>query len=171
MNIAVYNFQTTFWLQQSRATPFWTATPRLWRLLEHNAFRLSQTLELPQFSNLLIGPATAGLELYLPILDTHHPHFGHPFRCSTISLRGCFDPPSGTGGTTPQPFWTHFGHPSPSFWTPRLLDCFSRVYNVQISFSLTNDPAPAGSFWTIWTPLCRIILNPFSHGGIPQSRD
>ena len=124
---------------------------------------LSQTLELPQFSNLLIGPATAGLELYLPILDTHHPHFGHPFRCSTISLRGCFDPPSGTGGTTPQPFWTHFGHPSPSFWTPRLLDCFSRVYNVQISFSLTNDPAPAGSFWTIWTPLCRIILNPFSH--------
>ena len=30
---------------------------------------LSQTLELPQFSNLLIGPATAGLELYFPILD------------------------------------------------------------------------------------------------------
>ncbi|MEI8248626.1 MAG: hypothetical protein WCI51_22540, partial [Lentisphaerota bacterium] len=51
------------------------------------------------------------------ILDTCLPHFGHTL-CRTpsgVALSLCersSDPPSGTDGTTPNPFWTIWTHKS-----------------------------------------------------------
>ena len=66
-------------------------------------------------------------------------------------------------------FFFHFFHvrfdTTPPFWTLRLLDCFARMYDVQLSFSLTNDNfVILDSLDTVWTQTIGACPTPWYFG-------
>ena len=94
-------FRSRLWRSITLQNTFWTPLSLILDRLQHSVFT---TLALPQFSNLLIGPVTAGLELPLSLR-----HFGESTSITlsiflaTKTILDILDTPA-------QNYFNHWGH-------------------------------------------------------------